>query len=78
MATEEIENLIRERSLLPSPKRHQLLGGMGEGKSCSACGKPITPQQVQCDVDLGIDAAPLALHISCYGAWCRAETQPVS
>jgi hypothetical protein len=64
-----ISEPIRTCHLPPSTKRHQLFGGKGEGNPCSACGEPITAQQVQYDVDFGTQAAPLVLHLRCYQKW---------
>ena len=43
----------------------------GAGKRCVACDQPITPGQVECDVDLEVNGSHcrLRLHLTCYDIW---------
>lgn len=51
------------------PRHNQTWGGYGENKPCHVCARTIGNNEVQIDVDVGADAAPMLFHQHCYDVW---------
>lgn len=65
----QIRGYIRSGRLPLASARDGLFGGKGEGGNCDCCGDPITPAQIQYEVEHG--AATLQMHLRCYDEWRR-------
>ena len=56
-------------------------GGPGVGALCVICGEPVTPDQVEYEIEFTYDGATprldkYALHIRCFAAWEMERTKP--
>ena len=65
---------IRERiedGRLPAMIPKAILAGYGEGNLCLACDQPITPTQIEYEVDYQADGLRrrLRLHLGCHVVW---------
>ena len=60
-----------EAGKLPSDGAHlKLWGGQGNGDICIVCGQPITPEQVQYEVeDRRGERTSFYFHMVCHAAW---------
>ncbi|HET9390344.1 MAG TPA: hypothetical protein VFO44_11915 [Steroidobacteraceae bacterium] len=74
MPLTHLENQLRERAralieqgLLPASSPTKTFGGYGMGESCSLCGKPVPPPEVEYEVvyNRGI----YRFHFMCHAAW---------
>lgn len=60
-----------EDGRLPVMLSERSVATYGEGNRCVACDQPITPGQVECEVDLQVNGSHcrLRLHLTCYDIW---------
>jgi hypothetical protein len=63
---------------LPQVAPARLLAGYGENQPCALCGQPITPTQVEYDVELnyGAERKTLHFHLACHAAWQLEISDP--
>jgi hypothetical protein len=54
---------------LTSAKPEKVWAGKGTGQPCTACGLPITPDDIECEVDFPGVRAAMRLPQSCLIAW---------
>ena len=75
---------VRERieaGLLPVMLAKHIFAGYGEGNLCLACDQPITPKQIEYEVDQDFNGAHyrLRLHLGCHVFWqleCHKRLSP--
>ena len=53
---------------LPRGEIQKVWVGLGTGRQCSACDRPITPAEIEHEADL-VAGSTLRLHRSCLGVW---------
>jgi hypothetical protein len=71
-AAQDIAAIIRAKLAsgeLPSAKPEKVWAGKGTGQSCSGCGRPITADQVEYEMDLPGARVAMRLHQSCLEVW---------
>ena len=44
-------------------------GGIGSGKPCTACEKPILPSQTEYEIEYYDDRPAIRLHVGCHTVW---------
>ena len=71
MSTPEIQSTIRQKlfnGILPKEHCRQTWYGPGTGGMCAACDRPIGPNELEVDCDLGARGT-LRLHHECHDFW---------
>jgi hypothetical protein len=63
-----IHHLIEQGSL-PVMRPERIAAGYGLGKKCDGCGRPITRDQIEYEIDDRRYGVPLELHLECYVLW---------
>jgi hypothetical protein len=58
---------------IPIELRPKMFAGRGNGRICTGCDEPISPEQVEYEMDFGGDRI-FRLHLACAG-WWEAECQ---
>ena len=58
-----------EDGLLPVFIPETVVAGYGTGAQCYACHQPITPEQIEYDVEVWRRGKPLGFHLACYVLW---------
>jgi hypothetical protein len=62
--------------LVPCDEPHKVWAGRGSGTHCVACGQPITPGEVEYEVELA--SAVFRVHRTCFTVWREeCESLPV-
>jgi hypothetical protein len=67
-----------QQHLLPATTRGPLWAGPGSGGACSLCGEPLSPVEIEYEVEEGTreNRRTFRLHIACHTAWEAALTEP--
>jgi hypothetical protein len=70
---EKVREAIRA-GRLPNRRPEQLWGGRGDGSECTICGKPVTPDEVEFELEFDRRVGPEGpevhhLHNRCFAAW---------
>ena len=78
---EEITLRLRVRQLVetgevPCEEPGKIWAGRGNGTHCAACGKPITPLEIEFEAELP-SGTTLRLHRRCHDVW-REECESLS
>jgi len=63
-----VRELIQAGSL-PAKKTQEIAAGYGSGRICAACGKPVTAEQVEYDVEDSRTSGRLQFHLGCHAVW---------
>ena len=50
-------------------------GGMGNGRSCDACGRPIDSVDLELEAEYDDGRTTVRFHDACFSAWQRAAEQ---
>jgi hypothetical protein len=66
---------------LPSHAPHRTWGGPGVGAECSVCGRPVTRDELEFEIQFEHDGAQPGLdrfhvHIRCFAAWEFERNKP--
>jgi len=62
----------RPLDALSGRRPRRMWGGRGSGAPCSACGKPVAPDEVEFELeydDAGLAPEPYRVHGRCFAAW---------
>ena len=60
-----------QRHLLPATTRVPLWAGPGSGGACSLCGEPLSPVEIEYEIEEGVceNRRTFRLHIRCHAVW---------
>jgi hypothetical protein len=68
---EKAREAIRSKKL-PTRRPDRTFGGAGSGAPCSVCGEPVTPGQMEMEVEYRHEGARVDnyhMHLRCFSAW---------
>lgn len=73
----KISRLIDAGRLPGVRQRHHISAGTGEGSPCDVCGRLITRDAVQYDVEYAVqdEARSARVHVDCYDAWRESVSE---
>jgi hypothetical protein len=67
----ELAELVRRKiaaGVLPTTAPTKAWVGHGTNATCDICDRPISPEDIECEVDLA-DVRMLRLHLRCHTTW---------
>jgi hypothetical protein len=77
-AAPDLETVIRAKlaaGALPSAKPETVWAGKGTGQPCTACGRAIAADDIECELDFSGGRAGVRLHKRCVVIWDRLRDE---
>ena len=80
LGTRDVADVVREKlaaGTLPCNAPTKMWVGNGSGRSCDACGQPITPTDIEYEPDFADPSVQVRFHQKCLDVWHQERARRV-